>query len=48
MTQDYIIKNIAQADFGHEELDILETEMPGLTALRAECFATAFPRMRIT
>ncbi|WP_093361390.1 adenosylhomocysteinase [Tropicimonas isoalkanivorans] len=31
-----IIKDIALADFGRKELDIAETEMPGLMALRAE------------
>ena len=33
---DYIVKDIALADFGRKELDIAETEMPGLMALRAE------------
>ncbi|WBU52932.1 adenosylhomocysteinase [Paracoccus sp. SCSIO 75233] len=33
---DYIIKDIALSDFGRKELDIAETEMPGLMALRAE------------
>lgn len=33
---DYIIKDIALADFGRKELDIAETEMPGLMALRDE------------
>ena len=33
---DYIIKDIALADYGRKELDIAETEMPGLMALRAE------------
>ncbi|SFB04459.1 adenosylhomocysteinase [Poseidonocella pacifica] len=36
MTQDYIIKDIALADYGRKELDIAETEMPGLMALREE------------
>ncbi|OWV42838.1 adenosylhomocysteinase, partial [Mameliella alba] len=36
MTQDYIVKDIALAGFGRKELDIAETEMPGLMALRAE------------
>ena len=36
MTQDYIVKDIALAEFGRKELDIAETEMPGLMALRAE------------
>lgn len=33
---DYIIKDIDLAEFGRKELDIAETEMPGLMALRAE------------
>ena len=33
---DYIIRDIALADFGRKELDIAETEMPGLMATRAE------------
>ncbi|MCV6597020.1 MAG: adenosylhomocysteinase [Mangrovicoccus sp.] len=36
MAKDYIVKDIALADFGRKELDIAETEMPGLMALRAE------------
>ena len=36
MAQDYIVKDIALADFGRKELDIAETEMPGLMALREE------------
>ena len=36
MTQDYIVKDINLADFGRKELDIAETEMPGLMALREE------------
>jgi len=36
VTQDYIVKDIALAEFGRKELDIAETEMPGLMALRAE------------
>ncbi|MGE4325491.1 MAG: adenosylhomocysteinase [Pseudodonghicola sp.] len=36
MPQDYIVKDIALADFGRKELDIAETEMPGLMALREE------------
>ena len=31
---DYIVKDISLADFGRKELDIAETEMPGLMALR--------------
>ncbi len=33
---DYVISDIALADFGRKEIDIAETEMPGLMALRAE------------
>ncbi|MEO1397503.1 MAG: adenosylhomocysteinase, partial [Pseudomonadota bacterium] len=33
---DYIVKDISLADFGRKELDIAETEMPGLMALREE------------
>ena len=36
MTTDYKVKDIALADFGRKELDIAETEMPGLMALREE------------
>ncbi|PIE09134.1 MAG: adenosylhomocysteinase [Rhodobacterales bacterium] len=36
VVQDYIVKDIALAGFGRKELDIAETEMPGLMALRAE------------
>ena len=36
MARDYIVKDIALAEFGRKELDIAETEMPGLMALRAE------------
>jgi adenosylhomocysteinase len=38
---DYIVKNIDLADFGRKELDIAETEMPGLMALREEYGAKA-------
>nr|WP_134679616.1 adenosylhomocysteinase [Paracoccus ravus] len=33
---DHIIRDITLADFGRKELDIAETEMPGLMALRAQ------------
>ncbi|UWQ14336.1 adenosylhomocysteinase [Aliiroseovarius sp. M344] len=36
MTKDYIVKDINLAEFGRKELDIAETEMPGLMALRTE------------
>ncbi|TWG65578.1 MULTISPECIES: adenosylhomocysteinase [unclassified Aminobacter] len=34
--QDYIVADISLADWGRKELDIAETEMPGLMACRAE------------
>jgi len=36
MANDYIVKDISLAEFGRKELDIAETEMPGLMALRVE------------
>jgi len=36
MAKDYIVKDIELAAFGRKELDIAETEMPGLMALREE------------
>ncbi|MBR9843175.1 MAG: adenosylhomocysteinase [Rhodobacteraceae bacterium] len=36
MATDYIVKDINLAEFGRKELDIAETEMPGLMALRDE------------
>ena len=33
---DYVVKDISLADFGRKELDIAETEMPGLMSLRKE------------
>ena len=36
MTKEYIVKDIALAAYGRKELDIAETEMPGLMALREE------------
>jgi adenosylhomocysteinase len=39
---DYIVKDLGLADWGRRELDIAETEMPGLMALRAE-YAAAKP-----
>ncbi|MCB1365829.1 MAG: adenosylhomocysteinase [Rhodobacteraceae bacterium] len=36
MAKDYIVKDIDQADFGRKEIQIAETEMPGLMALREE------------
>ena len=42
MSQDYVVKDIALAEFGRKELDIAETDMPGLMALSAE-FGAAKP-----
>ena len=42
MATDYIVKDIALAGFGRKELDIAETEMPGLMSLRTE-FGEAKP-----
>ena len=39
---DYIVSDIALADFGRKEIAIAETEMPGLMALREE-FGSAKP-----
>ena len=36
MAIDYIVKDMNLAEFGRRELDIAETEMPGLMALRSE------------
>src|SRR5210317_278018 len=36
MANDYIVKDINLAAYGRKELDIAETEMPGLMALREE------------
>ena len=41
-TNDYAVADIAQADYGRKEIDIAETEMPGLMACREE-FGTSRP-----
>ena len=41
-THDYIIKDISLAEYGRKELDMAETEMPGLMAIREE-FAGKHP-----
>jgi adenosylhomocysteinase len=33
---DYVVADLSQADFGRAEINIAETEMPGLMALRSE------------
>src|SRR5215218_3383571 len=33
---DYVVKDLSLADFGRKEIEIAETEMPGLMALREE------------
>ena len=35
-THDYVVANIELAEYGRKELDIAETEMPGLMSLREE------------
>ncbi len=41
-TADYVVKDIGLAEWGRTEIEIAETEMPGLMACREE-FATALP-----
>jgi len=36
LDKDYVVKDITLADFGRAEINIAETEMPGLMALRSE------------
>ena len=36
LTRDYVVKDLSLADFGRKEIEIAETEMPGLMALREE------------
>jgi len=36
MSRDYVVADLSLADFGRREIEIAETEMPGLMALRAE------------
>ena len=36
MPKDFVVKDISLASFGRKELDIAETEMPGLIAVREE------------
>ncbi|NDV86433.1 adenosylhomocysteinase [Aurantimonas aggregata] len=36
MANDYVVKDIALAEYGRKEIDIAETEMPGLMACREE------------
>ena len=33
MSNDYVVKDISLAEFGRKELNIAETEMPGLMSL---------------
>ncbi len=40
MSQEYIIADLALADWGRKEIKIAETEMPGLMAIREEFAAT--------
>ncbi|NBR31070.1 MAG: adenosylhomocysteinase [Sphingomonadaceae bacterium] len=36
MAHDYVVADLSLADFGRKEIEIAETEMPGLMALRSE------------
>jgi adenosylhomocysteinase len=36
LSRDYLVKDLSLADFGRKEIEIAETEMPGLMALRDE------------
>ncbi|MFN5759284.1 MAG: adenosylhomocysteinase, partial [Sphingomonadaceae bacterium] len=36
VAHDYVVADLSLADFGRKEIEIAETEMPGLMALRAE------------
>uniref|UniRef100_UPI0037CC3B13 adenosylhomocysteinase n=1 Tax=Roseovarius salis TaxID=3376063 RepID=UPI0037CC3B13 len=36
MAKDYLVKDITLSAFGRREIEIAETEMPGLMALREE------------
>ena len=40
--QDYVVKDLALAEFGRKEIDLAESEMPGLMAIREE-FTKAQP-----
>jgi adenosylhomocysteinase len=42
LSRDFLVKDISLADFGRKEIEIAETEMPGLMALRTE-FGDAKP-----
>ena len=37
--RDYVVADISLADFGRKEINIAETEMPGLMALRVDSAA---------
>jgi adenosylhomocysteinase len=36
VAKDFIVRDVSLAEWGRKELDIAETEMPGLMALREE------------
>ena len=44
-TQDYKVADISLAEWGHKEIRIAETEMPGLMALREEYGRTTLSRL---
>ena len=37
---DYVVRDLSLADFGRKEIEIAETEMPALMAIRSEYAAT--------
>jgi S-adenosylhomocysteine hydrolase len=43
---DYVVKDISPADSGRKEIEIAETEIPGLMALREEYGASKPPLRR--
>jgi adenosylhomocysteinase len=43
---DYVVKDISLASFGRKEIEIAETEMPGLMALREEYGGSSRSRAR--
>ena len=45
-TGDYVVKDISLADWGRKEIDIAETEMPGLMATREEFGRSSRSRAR--
>ena len=44
--KDYVVKDIALADWGRKEISIAETEMPGLMAMRRSTARSSRSRAR--